>query len=104
MTFPITCGDCGVELDFARDPALEVPCPDCGAPTGSRCRKPSGHRMAKGVVHNARDVRALEAGAYGRHRQEGRCSVTHEHAVARARAKVGLPDESRIPARRRRTA
>ncbi len=98
---PIACGDCGVELDFDADPALAVVCPECRAPVGSRCRKPSGHRMPHGTVHALRDVSALEAGAYGRHRQEGRCTVSHEEAVRRARARVGLPDESRIPPRRR---
>lgn len=95
MTVTVTCGDCRVELAFPRDPAREVPCLDCGAPIGSPCRKPSGHRMWRNVVHASRDVAALEAGAYVQHRQDGRCTVTHEQAVARAHRRLRKPTVGR---------
>lgn len=87
----IRCAECGHEWTAPRDPALQVPCPDCSARVGAKCRKPSGHTAPHGWVHARRDVAALEAGAYGTHRQEGRCRVSHEAAVARARRRVGLP-------------
>lgn len=49
---------CGQE--WPRDPALEVACPTCKAPVGSRCRRPSGHPA--GQLHADRDLAAMEAG------------------------------------------
>ncbi len=51
-----TCRICGQE--WPRDPALEVPCPTCKAPIGTRCRRPSGHH-ANGI-HEARDRVAVQ--------------------------------------------
>ena len=47
---------------WPRDPALDVPCPTCGAKVGVRCRRPSGHGCE---VHAERDIAADRAGAYG---------------------------------------
>lgn len=53
----VTCSQCGEQ--WARDPALAVPCPACLAPVGRRCRRPSGHDCA---VHASRDQAAMAAG------------------------------------------
>lgn len=53
----VMCGICG--QTWARDPALEVPCPQCHAPVGVKCRRPSGHNCD---IHHARDQAALDAG------------------------------------------
>ena len=47
-----------VSADFEahRHPVMAVPCPDCEAPAGSYCRRPSGHRAAD--FHAARKRRA----------------------------------------------
>lgn len=51
------CSRCG--QTWPRDPRLEVECPDCHAPVGSRCRRPSGHTAA---IHLAREQRAVDLG------------------------------------------
>jgi predicted RNA-binding Zn-ribbon protein involved in translation (DUF1610 family) len=51
------CNACG-EV-WPRDLALEVECPDCHEPVGSRCRRPSGHACS---VHGARDRLAMHRG------------------------------------------
>lgn len=84
----IECGDCHFEWHARTDPALAVPCPYCSAPAGSKCRRPSEHRVPGVVVHAERDLAALRAGAYGTHRQDGRCTVSHLEAVARAERRV----------------
>lgn len=53
------CKRCGQA--WARDPALEVPCPHCGAAIGSPCKRPSGHGCE---LHPDRDRAALAAGIY----------------------------------------
>ena len=53
----VRCGRCGQE--WPRDPALEVACPQCLAPVGVRCRRPSGHDCE---LHASRDRAALDAG------------------------------------------
>ena len=53
----VRCNACG-EV-WARDPALEVECPNCRAAPGSPCRRPSGHGCA---VHAARDRLAMQRG------------------------------------------
>lgn len=55
---PARCLRCGQE--WARDPALEVPCPVCHAGVGQPCRRPSGHEAPD--VHRDRDQLALEQG------------------------------------------
>ena len=63
-------GDCccakpGCDRAWPRDPCLEVACPDCLAPVGSGCRRPSGHGGPFIDLHAARDLAADAAGAYG---------------------------------------
>ena len=50
-----TCERCGQK--WARDPALEVPCPVCGADIGKRCIGSHGAQ-----AHGRRDYAALAAG------------------------------------------
>lgn len=57
----VQCQACGEQ--WARDPILEVPCPDCRAPIGHRCKRPSGHKASS--YHASRDHAAVAAGAYG---------------------------------------
>lgn len=52
-----TCKRCGET--WPRDPALEVPCPQCQAPVGVKCRRPSGHPCE---LHHGRDQRAMDEG------------------------------------------
>lgn len=56
----VACKRCG--QTWPRDPALEVPCPQCGAPVGVRCRRPSGHGGNFVGVHAVRDQAAMDAG------------------------------------------
>lgn len=55
----VRCSKCGET--WPRDPALEVPCPQCGAKVGVQCRRPSGHNVPGGV-HASRDRAAVDAG------------------------------------------
>lgn len=57
MPEPVTCSRCG--QSWPRDPALEVACPECLAPVGVRCRRPSGHGRE---LHHGRDRAAMAAG------------------------------------------
>lgn len=61
---PVTCRSCGQE--WPRDPALEVPCPDCQAPVGKWCKRPSGHGGNFVDLHRSRDQAALDAGVLQR--------------------------------------
>ena len=54
---PAVCLRCGMEWPY--DPALDVKCPQCQAPKGVNCRRPSGHNCE---LHIARDRAALDAG------------------------------------------
>lgn len=54
---PVACHDCG--QTWKRDPALEVPCPCCGADVGHGCRRPSGHNCE---FHAERLQATLDAG------------------------------------------
>lgn len=56
----VICSRCGEE--WARDPALEVPCPTCSAPIGLNCKRPSGHGVWGDQPHAARDEAAMKAG------------------------------------------
>ena len=56
----VKCQNCG--QTWPRDPALEVPCPRCGAGIGQDCKRPSGHRVFAGGIHLSRDLAALAAG------------------------------------------
>lgn len=51
------CSRCG--QTWPRDPRLEVECPECHAPVGSRCKRPSGHTC---VFHVSREQRAVDLG------------------------------------------
>lgn len=62
---PMYCQKPGCDRFWPRDPALEVICPDCGAPIGSPCKRPSGHTVFAHGVHGARDLAADAAGKYG---------------------------------------
>jgi hypothetical protein len=44
---------------------LLVPCPDCHAPVGVGCRRPSGHSGPFVELHAARDLLADREGKYG---------------------------------------
>lgn len=61
MSRPVTCQACGET--WARDPILEVECPDCRVGPGVFCRRPSGHKASS--YHASRDHAAIAAGAYG---------------------------------------
>ncbi len=52
------CEWCGEE--WKKHPATVVPCPDCQAPAGSPCQRPSGHRASE--PHVERERRAVEEG------------------------------------------
>ena len=54
----VRCEQCGDE--WPRDPALEVPCPQCRAPIGSWCKRPSEHKAM--FLHADRDKAAMTAG------------------------------------------
>lgn len=59
---PVTCNR-GCGKSWPRDPVLEVTCPDCRAPVGAWCRRPSDHRADP--PHAPRDIVADRAGHYG---------------------------------------
>lgn len=59
-----TCNK-GCGKTWPRDPVLEVECPDCRAPVGVQCKRPSGHRVWGGEPHPARDILADQLGKYG---------------------------------------
>jgi hypothetical protein len=61
----VSCSACNME--WARDPALEVQCPKCNAKAGHYCRiqRPSGHTCnfgAKTLIHPSRDQLAMDKG------------------------------------------
>lgn len=55
---PVSCSRCGEK--WPRDPALEVPCPVCGASVGKPCMRPSEHKAVS--LHAGRDRAAMAAG------------------------------------------
>jgi len=73
---PCRCARPGCDLEYPRDPVLEVACPDCRAPIGAGCRRPSGHSGGFVEIHAARDLAADTAGAYGTC-PLGRCGVAN---------------------------
>jgi hypothetical protein len=56
----VTCRRSGEQ--WPRDPALEVPCPQCGAAIGKPCKRPSQHGVWGNQPHASRDQAALDAG------------------------------------------
>lgn len=59
------CRKPGCNRSWPRDPVLEVACPDCRAPIGVGCRRPSGHSGPFVELHAARDILADGEGRYG---------------------------------------
>lgn len=59
------CQKPGCQKSWIRDPVLEVPCPDCKAPVGVGCRRPSGWSGPFVELHAARDILADREGKYG---------------------------------------
>lgn len=55
----VQCHNCG--QTWPRDPALEVACPECLAPIGRKCKRPSGHGVWGGQFHAARDELAMKS-------------------------------------------
>ena len=53
----------GCGMSWPRHPALEVACPNCQAPVGSWCKRPSEHRAAQ--MHHDRLLHAYDAGNFG---------------------------------------
>lgn len=76
----VSCHACGQE--WPRDPALEVPCPDCKARVGAWCKRPSGHKAMD--LHVARDHAAMAAGLLER------CPAAARAAVAEATSQLAL--------------
>ncbi len=66
---PVGCAACGHE--FPQDPCFSVACPDCSAPPGQYCRRPSGHSGPLVSFHAARDLAALAAGFYDHTNDQG---------------------------------
>lgn len=62
---PVCCAKPGCDLEWPRDPILDVTCPDCQAAPGVRCKRPSGHSGSFVEAHASRDLAADAAGAYG---------------------------------------
>jgi hypothetical protein len=58
VTRPVTCAACGERWEVW--PPLTIACPDCRAPAGRRCRRPSGHDAPD--LHTAREQAAMDAG------------------------------------------
>ncbi|MEZ5784349.1 MAG: hypothetical protein R3D70_22635 [Rhizobiaceae bacterium] len=65
MARAMYCQKPGCDRWWPRDPAFEIVCPDCHAPVGSPCRRPSGHTVFAYGVHAARDLAVDAAGKYG---------------------------------------
>jgi hypothetical protein len=61
---PAVCNKPGCGKCWNVDPILLVPCPDCHAPAGVGCRRPSGHSGPFVELHAARDLLADRAGKY----------------------------------------
>lgn len=78
---PVRCLKDGCDMRWPRDPALEVPCPDCGAGIGRKCKRPSGHAAWQNWVHASRDIAADQAGHYGVC-PHGRCGLANGASTA----------------------
>lgn len=74
------CQKPGCSRGWPRDPVLEVACPDCRAPVGARCRRPSGYSGPLIELHAARDLLADREGAYG-HCPLDLCGTTRSRPI-----------------------
>lgn len=61
----ISCNRDGCDRTWPRDPVLEVDCPSCRAPIGTKCKRPSGHGGNLVHPHGRRDNLAVAEGHYG---------------------------------------
>lgn len=52
------CQNCGEE--WQTHPATRVECPDCKAPAGAPCKRPSGHAYFGGAAHRQREQLAVD--------------------------------------------
>lgn len=82
-----SCLKVGCDRVWDRDPVLEVQCPTCGAGVGTRCVRPSEHRVWGGEPHASRDVAADQAGHYG-HCPLGCCGLDN---IQRKKDAAALP-------------
>lgn len=80
---PVGCTLC--TATWPQDPPFEVECPTCHAKPGAYCRRPSGHSGPFVPFHAARDLAALDAGAYG-----DRCTCPSEPVPSPADAQPSL--------------
>jgi hypothetical protein len=62
----LQCNQPGCTHEWEQDPVLKVKCPNCHAPAGRVCRRPSDHQVwyPWGRFHLERDLEAARAGAY----------------------------------------
>jgi hypothetical protein len=65
VTGTAVCNRAVCDRTWPRDPVPEVACPDCKAPIGARCRRPSGHSGPLIELHAARDILADREDKYG---------------------------------------
>ena len=61
----LSCNRDGCDRTWPRDPVLEVGCPSCSAPIGTKCKRPSGHAGNFVHPHGKRDRLAVDEGHYG---------------------------------------
>lgn len=73
------CDLCGDEWPF--DPARLIACPDCRAPVGSPCKKPSGHPFPGGGHHASREPAAMAAGLLQRCKAAPMPEITRQPAL-----------------------
>lgn len=62
---PAACNKPGCGKSWDIDPVLLMPCPDCCAPIGAGCRRPSGHSGPFVELHASRYLLANREGEYG---------------------------------------
>lgn len=77
----VICSACGQQ--WQRHPALEVPCPQCGAAEGRHCIRPSEHSGPLVTPHIPREQLAVDRGllelcSKGPTRKAGKKNLGHE--------------------------
>lgn len=99
------CANPGCGRIWDRDPVLEVTCPDCRAPIGVRCKRPSGHSGPFTELHASRDILADRLGTYGACPLE-RCGLANQPVQGAMPIEiiVGLPHLRRGALLRRASA